>query len=295
MKFLKQPQALFGLPVADFTARQQLEGYVKQAAAGIRTGNWDQNLIELLEYLPQVLTHIPDDVEIPPEAFRVLSLHPYVIYQSYLKDGNAQLEMVLQLSAEYSYYLLKRTLLPPAQRPYRTTSQLQEAVLGDPNWALRWCLERKDKAFYTRLLQYLEGTKTVNACSSLAYHRLIAGKLSKDDAFLDIRSRIPQFAKEPRVAVWVAENYPEVDRKLLYRNCIAGDPPYMLYWAKHFPGDQDAFIKREIGAFPAWVPDYIKMFKPDDSAKMLSNAMDRCSNPWIQGWLEIFGRTNGLL
>jgi hypothetical protein len=295
IRLLKQPQALFGLPHPSFQARLNLEEYARQAAAGIHSGSWDQNLIDFLDAFPQVFNYLADDVEVPPEAFPVLSHHPYVVYQMYLKEINPQLELVLQLAPEYCYRLLTRTELPIGQRPYLTASDLMQKILADPNWAMRWCLEKKDKVFYGQLVHYLKQTRRINTASSLAEHRLCVGKLTREQAVLDMRSRLAGWASnDPDPAIWVAENYPELDRKVLYRNCVARKPAYMLYWAQRFPQDA-AMVRQEIAAHPAWVADYIRLVKPSDASILWREAVGRCSNPWLAGWMEIYGKTNDLV
>ena len=98
---------------------------------------------------------------------KVLSHHMYIVYQAYLRDRNPQLDDLLQLDSEYAYHLLHLFLENSDYKPYNPIEKYKEALLTDPDWALRWCLEQNDSLFYPKVMKHLVGTKDYNARSAI--------------------------------------------------------------------------------------------------------------------------------
>jgi hypothetical protein len=104
----------------------------------------------MLDLLPQVFLKLGEKVEIPVDCMKVLSHHMYFVYQAYLRDRNPQLDDLLQLDSEYAYHLLRLFLGNSDYKPYNPIEKYKEALLTDPDWALRWCLEQNDSLFYPK-------------------------------------------------------------------------------------------------------------------------------------------------
>jgi len=54
MKPLKQPQAIFGFPPPSSGALQSVDHYIEQLALSLGSRNWDRDVREMLDLLPQV-------------------------------------------------------------------------------------------------------------------------------------------------------------------------------------------------------------------------------------------------
>ena len=291
MQLLKQPQAIFGMPAPDKEALQAFEKYVMDLANSVPNGIWDQNLLEILELLPQVYLFIPDHIEVPPESFNILLKHPYIVFQSYKRDANPQLEGLLRLCPEYTYHLLNLFKSSNYYSPCSTETELKESMMRDPNWALRWCFENKDNSeYYSNIIQYVHRNKDIDAYCSLAHHRLQMEKMPRGEAIADLTRRLPLLIADPQIVLWIAENYPEIEKKQLFMRGISGKPSYMLYWAQKFPGTYDQIIQREFLRFPAWLPDYFRICKPENARELYLKALERCNNDLLAPWVDQYGK-----
>ena len=285
----KQPQALFGLPAPNRDALRAFDTYLGQIAQNLESCNWDKDVVEILDLLPQVFLKLSDHVEVPVDCIKVLNKHMYVVMQSYKQDKNPQLEDMLLLSSEYSYHMLHLFNKNTDYTPCHSVDEYKVALLIDPDWALRWCHEQKDARFYPEVLQYIYKTQEANSRSAFAYHRLKAMSLDRLGQLADIKKRLPLLLRDPKVCLWLLDLYPELDKKVLFRSAL-GNPDYLLVWAQLYRAEFDALIRRELLRYPAWMADYINMFNPPDARDLWLNAREKCSNDWLLPWVEQFGK-----
>ena len=294
MKLLKQPQAIFGFPVPNQGALQSVDRYLGQLAASLESCSWDREVLEMLDLMPQVFLKLRDHVEVPLDCIKVLSRHMYVVYQSYLRDRNPQLDDLLQFSSEYTYHLLHLFRENADYKPYHPIEAYKRALLTDPDWALRWCHEQNDSLFYPEVMQNIAQTKDFNARSAIVYHRLLAAKMGREEALADIRQRLALLSRDPYACLWLADFYPELERKILFRSAF-GNPSYLLVWADKYGHEFDASIRRELLLYPAWMADYINLFNPPDARELWVQARARCSNELLSPWVERYGNAAGWL
>jgi hypothetical protein len=288
VQVLKQPQAIFGLPASDRGSLAAFDQYLAKVADSLSACVWNRDVIEILDLLPQVFLRLDDHVEVPVDSLKVLTQHMNVVLQSYQKDLNPQLEDMLLLSSEYTYHLLSFFRENPAVRPSYPIENYKRSMLLDPEWALRWCCEQNDAVFYNEVMQHLHKTKDFNQRSAIVFHRLKVLQMDRPTALADIHSRLPMLLRDPQVCLWILDNYPEIDRKILFRSAF-GNPAYLLLWGERFPGEFDALIKRELLRYPAWLADYIVRFRPGDARDLWIRARERCSNQWLLPWVEQYG------
>ena len=293
MQLLKQPQALFGLPAPNRDALLAMDRYLGQLAATLEAGSWDREVLEMLELMPRLFLKIGDHVEIPVVCVKVLMQHMYVVYLSFLKDRNPQMDEMLLTSSRYSYHLLHLFRDEPEYKPYHPVDAYKRALLLDPDWALRWCIEEKDSVFYPEVIQHVAKTKDFNARSAITFHRLRAIELGRKEALADIHQRLALLMRDPYVCLWLADFYPELERKVLFRSAL-GNPPYLLIWADK-SREFDGQIRRDLLRFPAWLADYIHVFNPPDARSLWLQARERCTNEWLMPWVEQFGKAAGWL
>jgi len=289
LKLLKQPQALFGFPSPDGLALQAFTSYVGQVAKTIERTPWDQDVVELLDLIPQVFLHLAADAEIQHNSLQVLVKHMYVVFEAYQRDFDPELEDIMQLSPEYTYRLLQLFRSNRSLRPSHPVEVYKKALLLDPEWALRWCQECHDTPYFSEIMQHVAQTKDSNARSAIVSHRLTTSGLERHRQLEDIRRKLPLLMRDPQVCFWIMQHYPELDRKVLFRSAI-GNPPYLLLWAQQFPREFDPLIRRELMLHPAWLADYITLFNPPDAREMWFYARERCSNDWLLSWLNQYAK-----
>lgn len=294
MKLLKQPQAIFGFPPPSSGALQSVDHYIEQLALSLGSRNWDRDVREMLDLLPQVFLKLGEKVEIPVDCMKVLSHHMYIVYQAYLRDRNPQLDDLLQLDSEYAYHLLHLFLENSDYKPYNPIEKYKEALLTDPDWALRWCLEQNDSLFYPKVMKHLVGTKGYNARSAIVHHRLIASKLDRQGALADIQQRLPLLLTDPCVCLWLLEFYPELERRKLFASALK-DPPYLLVWAEKHGREFEESIRRALLLHPAWLADYLNLTNPPDARDLWLHARSRCTNDLLLPWVEQYGKAAGWL
>jgi hypothetical protein len=297
MKILKQPHALFGLPAPNKEALGTMDRYLGQLVDSMESCNfcgWDRDVIELFNLLPQLFIKVGDRVEIPDACIVVLTNHLYVVYQAYLQERSPDCEKILLMSSEYAYHLLHLFKENPDYQPQLPAKEYKTALLLDPDWALRWCSEQHDKAFYPEIMRAIVKSKDINARNAFTYHRLVAAKLDRKAAVADVAYRLPLLLTDPEICLWLADAYPELERKQLFRSVFNNSvkTSYLLVWAAKYP-EFDEQIRRELLIRPAWLADYIVRFNPPDARDLWLQAREKCSNQWLLPWIEQFGKSAG--
>jgi hypothetical protein len=290
-KFTNTPQALFGLDDPTPADIRRLAMYIKECGRQINSKSWSSDLNELIDCLPQILHHVSDTIEVPPDTFPILDQHPYIIYQMYLQVLNPHLEMVLQLHPEYCYYLLQRREYPLGQRPYLTASDLKQKMLADPNWALRWCREENDTVFLKQVKTYINKTKDLNSRSALASLRLYRGNHTHAQTLEELRTRPHIFTlpHSPETSLWLAEHYPELEPTELFGPYLRSEhpsPAMLLHLAVRFPSLNQHDIGKLLLKHPAWLPDFISLAQPDNARELWAEAKANYKNPWLKPWIE---------
>jgi len=68
MKLLKQPQAIFGFPPPSSGALQGVDRYIEQLALSLGSRNWDRDVREMLDLIPQVFLKLGRRSRFPSTA-----------------------------------------------------------------------------------------------------------------------------------------------------------------------------------------------------------------------------------
>ncbi|MCI0744358.1 MAG: hypothetical protein L0Y58_03030, partial [Verrucomicrobia subdivision 3 bacterium] len=116
--------------------------------------------------------------------------------------------------------------------------------------------------------------------------------MSRSEAVADISRLLPLILLDPHLSFCVMDNYPELDRRTLFRSAIRY-PDFLLAWAKRFPGLFDTIIQRELVRHTAWLIEYIHEVKPVEARSLWQQAMERCHNDWLLPWLKHYARRAG--
>lgn len=284
---IKQPQAIFGLPSREAGVLSDFDRYLSQVAAALERCSWDQDILEMLDLMPQIFLRLDDRVELGPDSLPVLYRHIYVVLRAYQKQNNPQLEELIQLSPEYSFHLLGWVRAHSERRTSCPTEAFKQAMLLDPYWAIRWQRLQPDSAYHTRILEFLHQSRDINPRSAWIWHRMQAARMTPAAALEDVKRLLPLLLSDPHLCLNVAEVYPGFDRKILFRSAFR-HPEYLLAWACRFPGEFDQIVQRELMRRPAWLVEYIARCKPANARELLAGARERCGNQWLLPWLELF-------
>jgi hypothetical protein len=291
---LKQPLTIFGLPSTDPVVLSSFHSYLAQVADALVNCSWDRSVLEMLDLLPQVFLHLADRRELPLESLPVLCRHMHMVMKAYEREANPQLEELLMLSPEYTYHFLTSMRRQPGRRCAHPIGSYKRALLPDPHWAMQWYRVQSDNAYYREILEFIRKTKDASARSAWAWHRMNVKQMSRSAAVADISRLLPLILLDPQLSFWVMDNYPEVDRRTLFRSAIRY-PAFLLAWAKRFPGEFDTIIQRELVRHPAWLVQYIHEFKPADARSLWKQSRQRCCNDWLLPWLDHYARRVGWL
>lgn len=284
---IKQPQAIFGLPSREAGVLSDFDRYLSQVAAALERCSWDQDILEMLDLMPQIFLRLDDRVELGPDSLPVLYRHIYVVLQAYQRQNNPQLEELIQLSPEYSFHLLGWVRAHSERRTSCPTEAFKQAMLLDPYWAIRWQRLQPDSAYHTRILEFLHQSREISPRSAWIWHRTQAARMTPAAALEDVKRLLPLLLTDPHLCLNVAAAYPGFDRKILFRSAFR-HPEYLLAWACQFPGEFDQIVQRELLRRPAWLVEYIARCKPANARELLAGARDRCSNQWLLPWLELY-------
>ena len=288
---LKQPQAVFGLPSGEPRVLSDFDRYLSQVAAALAKCSWDKNILEMLDLLPQVFLRLDDSVELDINSLHVLYRHMYVVLKAYQQQGNPQLEEILQLSPEYSFHLLHWLGAHPDRNTANPIEAFKKAMLPDPFWAIQWQRLQPDPTYYARILDFVHGSRELNARSAWAWHQMQSPRMTRAVALAGLNRAMPLLLTDPQLCFSVLDFYPEIDRKLLFRSAFR-HPYWMLAWACRFPGEFDQLVQRELLRQPAWLVEYVVRCKPADARELLTGARERCSNDWLAPWLDLYLNRN---
>jgi hypothetical protein len=284
---IKQPQAIFGLPSREAGVRSDFDRYLSQVAAALQRCSWDRDILEMLDLIPQIFLRLDDSVELGPDSLPVLYRHMYVVLQAYQKQNNPQLEVLIQLSPEYSFHLLHWVRVHSGRRTSCPMEAFKEAMLLDPYWAIQWQRLQPDSSYHTRILDFVHRSREINPRSAWTWHQMQAPRMMRGAVLEDIKRLLPLLSTDPHLCLIVLAAYPEFDRKVLFRSAFR-HPEYLLAWACRFPGEFDQIVQRELLRRPAWLVEYIARCKPANARDLLAGARDRCSNDWLLPWLELY-------
>lgn len=284
---LKQPQAVFGLPSRDPKVLSDFDRYLSQVAVALAQCSWDKNILEMLDSLPQVFLRLDDSVELDLNSLHVLYHHMYVVLKAYQQHGNPQLEEILQLSPEYSFHLLHWLRAHPDRKTTNPIEAFKKAMLPDPFWAIQWQRLQPDPAYYARILDFVHGSRELNARSAWTWHHMRAPRLTHAAALADLNRLMPLLLTDPQLCFNVLDVYPELDPKVLFRSAFR-HPDWMLAWACRFPGEHDQVVQRELLRQPAWLVEYTIRCKPANARELLASARERCRNDWLAPWLDLY-------
>ena len=288
---LKQPQAVFGLPSRDPRVLSDFDRYLSQVAAALAQCSWDKNILEMLDLLPQVFLRLDDSVELDLNSLHVLYRHMYVVLKAYQQHGNPQLEEILQLSPEYSFHLLHWLRAHPDRKTANPIEAFKQALLPDPFWAIQWQRLQPDPAYYARILDFVHGSRELNARSAWAWHQMQAPRMTRAAALAELNRSMPLLLTDPPLCFNVLDVYPELDPKVLFRSAFR-HPDWMLAWACRFPGEFDQVVQRELLRQPAWLVEYTVRCKPTNARELLTGARERCRNDWLAPWLDLYINRN---
>jgi hypothetical protein len=269
-----------------------LHSYLAQVADALVNCSWDRNVLEMLDLLPHVFLHLGDRRELSLESIPVLCRHMYVVLKAYERENNPQLEQLLMLSPEYTYHFLTWIRQQPGRRCAHPIESYKRALLPDPHWAVQWYRVQPDKVYHGQILEFIRRTKDASPRSAWAWHRMNVKRMSRSEAVADISRLLPLILLDPHLSFCVMDNYPELERRALFRSAIRY-PAFLLAWAKRFPGAFDTVIQRELVRQPAWLIEYIHEVKPVEARSLWQQARERCRNDWLLPWLDHYARRAG--
>lgn len=278
----KQPRVFFNLQ--SHPDGLDLRTYSQQVAAALQDPEaWDSQAMQWLETVPQTLLYFTKDQEVPSAALPILLQNLWVIYQMHSKQPDAQLELLLLTSAEYTYYLLLDHQAGQVTLSHDYLYCL-DCMLQDPFWAMRWAFHTRDTAFYRRLLEHIQHAADYHPrCAAMA-HILTCYQQDRVTALQDVHKRLTLLIQDPILAIWLHKQYPELELPALVRSAV-GHYPALLYWALHSNGQELDLILRELQRHPAWLADYLNQRRPPDAATLWQSALSRFQNKWLQPWL----------